>query len=233
MNRLDLAQSTDVVDDSIVRGFITKVYGWMSLALVITGLVAISTASNPTFMRVIFGTPLMLVIIIVQLIMVVVLGAAIGKLSASVATGIFILYSALTGVTFSTLFLVYTGGSIAQGFFVTAGTFGLVSAYGYITRRDLTSIGNLLFMALIGLIAATVVNLFLRSTMLDLIVTCVGVLIFVGLIAYDTQRIKRMAISIGNDGDIQRKAAVLGALTLYLDFINLFLRLLRLFGKRR
>ena len=233
MNRLDLAQSTDVVDDSIVRGFITKVYGWMSLALVITGLVAISTASNPTFMRVIFGTPLMLVIIIVQLIMVVVLGAAIGKLSASVATGIFILYSALTGVTFSTLFLVYTGGSIAQVFFVTAGTFGLVSAYGYITRRDLTSIGNLLFMALIGLIAATVVNLFLRSTMLDLIVTCVGVLIFVGLIAYDTQRIKRMAISIGNDGDIHRKAAVLGALTLYLDFINLFLRLLRLFGKRR
>ncbi len=233
MNRFDTAQTNIVVDDSTTRSFITKVYGWMTLALVITGLVAISTASNSGLMQTITRSPLLIIVIVAQLVMVVVLSAAIRKLSASVATGLFILYSALTGVTFSMLFTIYTGTSIAQVFFITAGTFGVVSAYGYVTKRDLTSIGNLLFMALIGLIVASLVNMFLQSSALEWIITCVGVIIFVGLIAYDTQRIKRMASGIGEDGEVQRKAAVLGALALYLDFINLFIRLLRIFGRRR
>jgi FtsH-binding integral membrane protein len=233
MNRFDAAQTNIVVDESVERRFITKVYGWMTLALVITGMVAVSTATNPEFIRVLMGTPALMVVVIAQLVLVVVLSAAIRKLSASVATGLFILYSALTGLTFSMLFLIYTGTSIAETFFITAGTFGLVSAYGYVTKRDLTSIGNLLFMALIGLIVASIVNMFLQSSVFEWIITFVGVIIFVGLIAFDTQRIKRMAAGIGEDGEVQRKAAVLGALALYLDFINLFIRLLRIFGRRR
>ncbi|HEY3290516.1 MAG TPA: Bax inhibitor-1/YccA family protein [Anaerolineae bacterium] len=233
MNRLDVSQTNITVDETTERTFITKVYGWMTLALAITGLVAVATAANPTIMKLIVQTPAFFVVIGAQLILVVVLSAAINKFSAGVATGLFIVYAALTGLTFSTLFLIYTGSSIAQVFFVTAGTFGLISFYGYITKRDLTSIGNLLFMALIGLIVASIVNLLIQSSVLELIVTLVGVLIFVGLIAYDTQRIKRMAASLGEDSEVQRKAAVIGALALYLDFINLFIRLLRLFGKRR
>lgn len=233
MNRIDVSQTNITIDETAERSFITKVYGWMTLALAITGLVAVATAANPAIMNVITHTPALFVVIGAQLILVLVLSAAIRKLSAGLATGLFIVYAALTGLTFSMLFLVYTGSSIAQVFFVTAGTFGLVSFYGYVTKRDLTSIGNLLFMALIGLIVASIVNLLLQSSVLDLIVTLVGILIFVGLIAYDTQRIKRMAAGIGDDGEVQRKAAVVGALALYLDFINLFIRLLRLFGKRR
>jgi uncharacterized protein len=235
MNRFGLDQPATnvVVDESIERSFITKVYGWMTLALAITGLVAIATASNPEILAAVFGTPLLFGVIIGQLVLVVVLSAAIRKLSASVATGLFIVYSALTGLTFAMLFLVYTGESIGQVFFITAGTFGLVSAYGYVTKRDLTSIGNLAFMALIGIILASIVNIFLNSDTLYWILTIVGVIVFVGLIAYDTQRIKRMAYGVTEDGEMQRKAAVIGALALYLDFINLFIRLLRLFGKRR
>jgi FtsH-binding integral membrane protein len=222
-----------VVDQAVERSFIVKVYYWMTLALAITGLVAVATASNPAILNGIVGTPAFFVIIIAQLVLVVVLSAAIGKLNAGVATGLFIIYSALTGLTFSVLFLEYTGASIGEVFFITAGTFALVSAYGFVTKRDLTSVGNLLFMALIGIILASIVNIFLQSSALYWILTIVGVIVFVGLIAYDTQRIKRMAYSVSEGGDIQRKAAVIGALALYLDFINLFIRLLRLFGRRR
>ncbi len=237
MNRFGLnppdTNTNIVVDQALERSFIVRVYGWMTLALCITGLVAIATAANPDFVAAIASTPLMLGVIIAQLVVVVVLSAAIRKLSAGVATGLFIFYAALTGLTFSLLFLIYTGTSIAQVFFITAGTFALVSVYGYTTKTDLTRVGNLLFMALIGLIVALLVNLLLQSAVLDLILSIVGVLIFVGLIAYDTQRIKRMAYGVGTEGDVQRRAAVMGALALYLDFINLFIRLLRLFGKQR
>ena len=235
MNRFGTSQpqSSVVVNEDVARSFIVKVYGWMTLALVITGLVAVATAMNPDFMEAIAGSGAFLFIVIAQLVVVIVLSAVVQKLSPGVATGLFILYSALTGLTFSMLFAIYTATSIGQVFIITAGTFGLVSAYGYITRRDLTSIGNLAFMALIGLILASLVNIFLASSMLDFILSILGVIIFVGLIAFDTQRIKRMAMSIGEDGAVQRKAAVVGALALYLDFINLFLRLLNLFGRRR
>ncbi len=234
-NRLNANQPTSsiVVDEAASRSFIVKVYWWMTLALAITGLVAVATAANPDIMNAVVNTPAFLVVVVAQLVLVIALSAVIRKLSAGVATGLFIVYSALTGLTFSMLFLIYTATSIAQVFFITAGTFGLVSVYGYVTHRDLTSIGNLAFMALIGLILASIVNIFLASSTLDWILTIVGILIFVALIAYDTQRIKRMALSVGEDGEVQRKAAVIGALALYLDFINLFLRLLRLFGRRR
>ncbi len=233
MNRFGAAQTNIVVDESVARGFIVKVYGWMTLALVITGIVAIATAANPDFIAAIASGPALIALVIGQLLLVVVLSAAINKLSAGLATGLFIVYAAVTGLTFSMLFLIYTGSSIAQVFFITAGTFGLVSAYGYVTRRDLTSIGNLLFMALIGLIVASIVNLFLNSSVVDWIITFVGIVIFIGLIAYDTQRIKRMAAGLGENGEVYQKAAVFGALALYLDFINLFIRLLRVFGRQR
>jgi uncharacterized protein len=234
MNRFGTNESSIVVDESAERTFIVKVYGWMTLALAITGLVAVATASDPATVELITGTPLVLIgVVVLQLVLVLVLSAAIRKLNAGLATGLFILYSALTGVTFSLLFLVYTGESIGQVFFITAGTFGLVSAYGYVTKRDLTSWRNLLFMGLIGIIIASLVNMFLQSNVLDWILTFAGIIVFIGLIAYDTQRIKRMANGLGDNGDIQRKAAVLGALALYLDFINLFIRLLRVFGRRR
>ncbi len=235
MNRFGTSQpqSNVVVNEEVARGFIVKVYGWMTLALVITGLVAIATAMNPEIMSTIATSGAFLFIVIAQLVVVIALSAVVRKLSPGVATGLFILYSALTGLTFSMLFYIYTATSIGQVFIITAGTFGLVSAYGYVTQRDLTSIGNLAFMALIGLILASIVNIFLASSVLDFILSVIGVIIFVGLIAFDTQRIKRMAMGIGEDGEVQRKAAVVGALTLYLDFINLFLRLLNLFGRRR
>lgn len=240
MNRFGMNQvgpnqpsSSIVTDEAAARSFIVKVYWWMTLALAITGLVAVATAMNPDMMALLFNTPAFLVVIVAQLALVLVLSAVIRRLNAGVATGLFVVYAALTGLTFSMLFLVYTSTSVAQVFFITAGTFGLVSAYGYVTGRDLTSIGNLAIMALIGLVVGFIVNIFLASSTLSFILSAVGVLIFVALIAYDTQRIKRMAMGVGTDGEVLRKAAVIGALALYLDFINLFLNLLRLFGRRR
>jgi FtsH-binding integral membrane protein len=223
------------------RAFISKVYAWMALALGITGLVATATASNEAFMADLMSGPFLMILIFAQLGVVFVLSLAVNRLSTGVATGLFILYSALTGLTFSMLFLIYTAESIGTVFFITAGTFALVSAYGFVTKTDLTKLGSLMFMGLIGIIIASLVNLFLQSDALYWIISYVGVVVFVGLIAYDTQRLKRMANGFAMqtvDGEermveVQSKAAVLGALSLYLNFINLFLMLLRIFGNRR
>ncbi len=214
--------------------FMTKVYGWMSFALVITGFVAMFTASNPVMLQAVFGNTITLIaLLIIQFGLVAALAGWVNKMSANTATLVFILYSALNGVTFSGIFIVYTAASIASTFFITAGTFGAMSFYGYTTKSDLTKWGSLLFMALFGLIIASVVNIFMNSTMLYWITTYAGVLIFVGLTAYDTQKIKNMNI-IGNEGTAEdKKEAIMGALRLYLDFINLFLYLLRIFGKRK
>jgi FtsH-binding integral membrane protein len=214
--------------------FISKVYGWMTAALIITGLVAVWCASNPAAIEFIFGSKLVFWgLIIVEFICVASLVAVIGRISSTTATLIFIGYSALNGLTLSGIFLIYTSESIANTFFITATTFGLMSAYGYFTKRDLTTIGNLAFMALLGLIIASVVNMFLESEMLYWITTYAGILIFVALIAYDTQKIKNLNV-IGNEGtEEDKKEAIVGALTLYLDFINLFLYLLRIFGRRK
>lgn len=214
--------------------FMTKVYGWMSFALVVTGFVAMLTASNPELMQLIFGNRFTLIaLLLIEFGMVMALAGWVSKMSASTATLVFILYSALNGVTFSGIFVVYTAESIASTFFITAGTFGTMSFYGYTTKSDLTRWGSLLMMGLFGLIIASVVNFFMNSSMLYWVTTFAGVLIFVGLTAYDTQKIKNMNI-IGNEGtEEDKKEAIMGALSLYLDFINLFLFLLRIFGKRK
>jgi uncharacterized protein len=214
--------------------FITNVYGWMSAALVVTGFVAMYTASSQALIELVFGSRFIFFgLIILELILVGYLVTAVQKMTATTAMWVFLGYSALNGVTLSSIFLVFTAESLASTFFITAGTFGLMSAYGYFTKKDLTNIGNLSIMALLGLILASVINLFFRSPLLYWVTTYVGILIFIGLTAFDTQKIKALNI-IGNEGtDEDKKEAIIGALTLYLDFINLFLLLLRLFGKRR
>jgi len=210
-----------------------KVYVWMTLALVITGLTAYVVATNETMLSLIYGSQVTFwVLVIAELAIVIGVTAAINKLSLPVATLLFILYSVINGALLSSIFLIYTSGSIALTFFITAGTFGAMSIYGYTTKSDLTKWGKLLMMALIGLIIATVVNLFMKSSGLDMIISYVGVLIFVGLTAYDTQKIKEMCINAPDTGETMQKYALLGALSLYLDFINLFIYLLRILGRR-
>jgi FtsH-binding integral membrane protein len=214
--------------------FIRRVYNWMGLGLTVTALVALYTASNSALLGLIFGNSLVFFgLIIAQLGLVILLSGAINRLQASTATLLFILYSALTGLTLSVVFLAYTRASIASTFLVTAGTFGAMSFYGYTTQRDLTGWGSFLFMGLIGIILASVVNIFFHNEMVYWVVTYAGILIFVGLTAYDTQALKEMARAGFADEETQRKSAVMGALKLYLDFINLFLMLLRVMGNRR
>ena len=211
-----------------------RVYNWMTTGLGITGLVAYSVADTPALTDAIFGNPIIpIVLIIAQIGLVFWLASRVMQMSAQQATGIFVLYAALTGVTFSVIFLTYTASSITSTFLVTAGTFGAMSFYGYTTKKDLTSWGSFLFMGLVGIIIASVVNIFLQSSAMYWVITYAGVLIFVGLTAYDTQKIKEMNI-LGNEGtEEDTKEAIRGALTLYLDFINLFLMLLRIMGDRR
>jgi FtsH-binding integral membrane protein len=215
--------------------FISKVYGWMSAALVITGIVAMWAASTPAVYNAIFPGTTMIpfyILIAAEFGAVIYLSARINKMSAETAGVVFLLYSVLNGLTLSMVFLMYTSSSIASTFLVTAATFGVMSAYGYMTKKDLTSIGNLAFMALIGVVIASVVNMFLQSEMMYWIITYAGVLIFVALTAYDTQKIKRMA-SYEDSQEDSKKKSILGALTLYLDFVNLFLFLLRFMGNRK
>ncbi len=214
--------------------FLTQVYGWMCAGLAVTALVAWGLVNNPSLMQTLVGGQgRFLLLIGLQLGAVLVLAAAFERLSFSAAAGVFLLYSALTGVTFSTLFLIYTGASIASVFLITAGTFGGVSFYGMTTRKDLSSWGSYLFMGLVGIILASVVNLFMKSDGLTLAVSYIAVLLFTGLTAYDTQRLMRIHESGRAHGRAGSKLAVYGALQLYLDFINLFLALLRILGRRR
>ena len=214
--------------------FMVRVYSWMTGGLGITGFMAFYVANNEMMQKIIFGNMIVFYgLIIAQLGLVIYLATRVQKMSASQAKGVFILYAGLTGMTLASIFMMYTPASITSTFFVTAGTFGAMSFYGYTTKKDLTSWGSFLFMGLIGIIIASVVNIFLNSPMIYWIVTYAGVLIFVGLTAYDTQKIKEMNI-LGNEGtDEDTKEAISVALTLYLDFINLFLMLLRIMGDRR
>lgn len=214
--------------------FVRRVFNWMGFGLALTAIVAMLTASSPAMTNLIYSNPIILIgLLLAELGLVIALSAAIGRMSAGTATLMFFGYSALNGVTLSAIFLVYTSSSIANTFFVTAGTFGVMSLYGYTTKRDLTSWGSFLFMGLVGIVLASLVGLFFRSETLYWGVTYLGVIIFVGLTAYDVQVIKNMALQGFGDEESERKGAVLGALKLYLDFINLFLMLLRIFGQRR
>lgn len=214
--------------------FIRRVYNWMALGLAGTAVVAYYTAASPGLTNFIFGNQLVFFALIIGTLgLVFTLSAAIDRLQPGTATLLFFVYAGVNGLMLSVVFLTYTEASIANAFFVTAGTFGLTSLYGYTTKRDLTSWGSFFFMGLIGIVLASLVNLFLRSEVIYWVTTYIGVFVFVGLTAYDTQNLKNMAGAGFADAASESKAAVIGALRLYLDFINLFLMLLRIMGGRR
>lgn len=222
-----------VMDRSVAATLMRSVYYWMAGALAITGLTAMLVANNSTLLTFIFSNMgLVWGLLIAEIVLVMILSAAINRLSFSTATLLFILYSVLNGVTLSSIFVVYTQGSIASTFFITAGMFGGLALYGSVTKKDLSGMGRFLFMTLIGLIIASIVNIFMHSGTLYWITTFVGVLVFAGLTAWDAQKIQQMALMADDVNESTQKMALLGSLTLYLDFINLFLYLLRIFGKR-
>jgi uncharacterized protein len=229
--------------DAGLRGYMIRVYNYMTAGVALTGLVAWFTYSAAVvdtgaglqlteFGHAIFASPLMWLFVLAPLGLVMLLSFGINRLSAGTALTVFFVYAALVGLSLASIFLVYTHASITRVFFISAATFGATSLYGYTTQRDLTSVGSFMLMGLIGLIIASVVNIFLHSTGLDWAISVIGVIVFVGLTAYDTQRIKEM-YDVNDDGTISGRKAVMGALRLYLDFINLFLMLLRIFGNRR
>ncbi len=216
------------------NSFFPRVYAWMTAGLALTALAALFTLSSESMLQLIFGNKMVFYgLMFGELGLVIALSAAINRISATTATLMFMLYSALSGITFASIFLVYTQSSIVSTFFISAGTFAGMSIYGMATKRDLTGWGSFLFMGLIGIIIASVVNIFMQSAMISWVVSYVGVFIFVGLTAYDTQKLKRISQNGFADGESRQKATILGALTLYLDFINLFLMLLRVMGNRR
>ena len=222
--------------DALVNNYVRSVYNWMCIGLALTGFIAWFVSGNDTLRQLVFGNSILLIILIIaELGLVFTISGMINKISAGTATGLFVLYSALNGVTLSFIFLVYTSASIVSTFFICAATFLACSIYGWTTKRDLTSFGGFFTMGLIGIIIASLVNLFIRSSAIHYIIGYIGVIVFVGLTAYDTQKIKNMALAQpdGLDGGVIRKGAILGALSLYLDFINLFLMLLRIFGQGR
>jgi FtsH-binding integral membrane protein len=212
------------------RAFLRRVYLYMSLGLGVTGLVALAVASSPAALQFVFGNRMVFFgLMIAEVVLVMAFSAVAARVSAGTAALMFFSYAALSGVTFASIFLRYTAGSIASTFLVTAGMFAALSIYGLVTKRNLDSIGSFCFMGLVGLVIASVVNIFLGSTMLYWLTTFVGVIVFTGLTAYDTAKLK----ALGAGGEAQTQLALQGALTLYLDFINLFLMLLRIFGGRR
>ena len=210
-----------------------KVYVWMTLALAITGFTAYAVAATPNLQQIVLlNSWVMWGLIIAEFALVMGISWGINKLSLTTATLLFVLYSVINGATLSVIFVAYSIGTISKVFFITAGTFAVMAFIGYVTKTDLTKLGKILFMALIGIIIATVVNIFVKSSGLDLFLSYLGVLVFVGLTAYDTQKIKQMLWQAGDMSEGSQKIALLGALSLYLDFINLFLYLLRIFGRR-
>ena len=232
--RGDYDLTATLTERDIQTRFVTKTFGWMAFALVITGIVAWLCTTNPAVIGYFNSHRWAFIgLLIAEFVIVIGLVAMLDKMSAATATAVFIGYAALNGVTLSVVFAMYTASTVAAAFFVTAGTFGAMCLYGFFTKRDLTTIGNLCFMALIGLIIATIVNFFLASNTLFWIINYAGVLIFVGLTAYDTQKIKQMSGVEAEGFEASRKASICGALALYLDFINLLLFILRIMGGNR
>jgi FtsH-binding integral membrane protein len=233
MNFQTVSQSrTDVQATNL---FLRGVYNWMSLGLGLTAVVAYTVANTPAIAQVIFANPIIFWgMIIAQFGLVLAISGGVHRMSAGTATGLFLLYSALTGATLSSILMVYTAASIFKAFIVCTGMFAAMSVYGATTKKDLTGWGSFLFMGLIGIIIASIVNIFMASSALDFVISGIGVLIFTGLTAYDTQKLKVMGESAPMDDTVAvRRGTILGALTLYLDFINLFLFLLRFFGSSR
>tara|TARA_B100001250_G_scaffold396564_1_gene402684 strand:- start:1323 stop:2084 length:762 start_codon:yes stop_codon:yes gene_type:complete len=245
LNKVKEAQQTKVVMDEGLRAYMLKVYNYMATGILLTGIIAllsfkmsVVTDANGAIVgftnlgNALFFSGLKWVVMLAPLGIVFYMSFGINKMSAGKAQSVFWLFAALMGLSLSWILLVYTGASVARVFFITSATFGAMSIYGYTTKRDLTKLGSFLMMGLIGIIIASVVNIFMKSTMMYFVISILGVLIFVGLTAYDTQKIKNM-YQASDTGELMGKKAVMGALTLYLDFINLFIMLLRLFGQRR
>ncbi|MBN9413329.1 MAG: Bax inhibitor-1/YccA family protein [Candidatus Paracaedimonas acanthamoebae] len=218
--------------DQGLRSYMLGIYNYMALGLGLTGLVATLVASSPALLQAIYGSPLQFIVMLAPVGFVFFLSFRLHAIQASTAQMLFWAYSGLMGLSLSWIFLAYTGASVAKVFFITAGTFGAMSLYGYTTKKDLTGLGSFLLMGLIGLILASLVNLFVKSSAFEFVISAIGVLIFTGLTAYDTQVIKSEYIE-GEDREIMMKKSIMGALRLYLDFINLFLHLLRFLGDRR
>ncbi len=229
-------RATQAEIDQGLRSYMLRVYNYMALALGVTGVAALATAtyaaSNPAFMQLIYASPLKWVIMLAPLAFVMVLSFGVNKLSFGALQATFWGFAAVMGISLSSIFLVYTSASIVQTFFITAASFGALSLYGYTTKRDLSAMGSFLMMGLFGLIIASVVNIFLGSTALQFAISVIGVLIFAGLTAYDTQRIKSMYDYVANDETMMGRTAIMGALSLYLDFINMFMFLLQFLGNR-
>lgn len=223
--------AVDRIDEGL-RSYMLSVYNYMGIGLALTGLVAYFVAATPALYEPIFTTPLKWVVMLAPLGFVFFLSAKIQTMSTSTAQITFWAFAAVMGLSLASIFLVFTGASIARVFFITAGTFGAMSLYGYTTKRDLTNWGSFLFMGLIGIIIASLVNLFIASSALQFAISVIGVIVFVGLTAYDTQQIKEMYYE-GDGADVMTKKTIMGALRLYLDFINLFIMLLQLFGQSR
>ena len=225
-----IIRQQEMTNASTFKVLMRKVYLWMTLALMITGITAAGVANSPNILALIYSSQVVMWgIIIAEFGLVIYISARLEKLSLSTATTLFALYSILNGVMLSSIFLLYSTAIISKVFFITAGTFGVTALYGYATKKDLSSLGNILFMALIGLVIATIVNVFMKSAMFDLILSYIGVIM--GLTAWDSQKIKHMMMVQQDADESAQKLALIGALSLYLDFINLFLYLLRIFGR--
>ncbi len=232
--------TADAQIDEGLRSYMLRVYNYMTTGLALTGIIAYLVANTPALLQLFYqagpqgqivSTPLAWIAMLSPLAFVMVLSFGIHRMKASTAQLVFWLFAGVMGLSLSHIFLQFTGASIARVFFITAATFAAMSLYGYTTKRDLTGVGNFLFMGLIGIILASIVNIFIGSTMIQFIVSVLGVIIFVGLTAYDTQKIKEMYNELDNS-EVAGKKAIMGALRLYLDFINLFIMLLHLFGQR-
>ena len=245
LNRVKSATKTTVVMDEGLRAYMLKVYNFMATGVLLTGIIALlsfkmsvitdssgAISGFTSFGNALFFSGLKWIVMLAPLGIVFYMSFGINKMSAVKAQTVFWIFAALMGLSLSWILLVYTGVSVARVFFITSATFGAMSIYGYTTKRDLTKLGSFLIMGLIGIIIASLVNIFLKSSMMYFVISILGVLIFVGLTAYDTQKIKNM-YAASDRVELMGKKAIMGALTLYLDFINLFIMLLRLFGQRR
>ena len=226
------ATKSEAQVDQGLRSYMLRIYNYMATGLGLTGLTAYFVAITPSLFNAIYGTPLYWIVALAPLGFVFYLSARLHKISFSTAQTVFWIFSGVMGLSMAYIFIAFTGASIARVFFITAGTFAGMSLYGYTTKKDLSGWGSFLFMGLIGIIIASIVNIFLKSPMLYYVISWIGVLVFVGLTAYDTQRIKEMYYA-SDHPEISGKKAIMGALKLYLDFINLFIMLLRLFGQRK
>ena len=234
MNNNNSRASESIQLSEAFPALMRKVYLWMTFALLITAGVAYLTASTPAMASTIITNRILFFgLLITEVLLVVCISAALDKLTLTQATLLFVIYAAINGITMSVILLAYTEASIATVFLITAGTFGIMSLWGYTTAADLSTMGKLLWMALIGMILATIVNIFLHNSTLMMILSYIGVIVFVGLTAYDTQKIKMMLIDAQEESEDYQKLSLMGALSLYLDFINLFIYLLRILGSRK